>query len=242
VKLTVIGCSPAWPNPGGIQSGYLLEGAGSLLLDCGPGVLSQLRLSGEWPVLDAIALTHFHLDHCGDLIPWVWGCFYLRGGGGSVHRPDLWVPPGGRERLGRIGAEFGFVEMFEEAFSIREYEPDQPFLAGGHTVTGVQMQHYRTEAYGFRVSNGSATIAYSGDSGPGPYLSEVAREADLFICEATLAVGEDDGEPRGHLSLDEAEAAFLTTGARRLLITHRPEELETPERFELASDGLVLEI
>src|SRR5215208_6042693 len=44
VKLTVVGCSPAWPNPGGAQSGYLVESDGRrLLLDCGPGVLPRLR-------------------------------------------------------------------------------------------------------------------------------------------------------------------------------------------------------
>ena len=43
VKLTVVGCSPAWPNPGGAQSGYLVNGSGNLLLDCGPGVLARLR-------------------------------------------------------------------------------------------------------------------------------------------------------------------------------------------------------
>src|SRR2546422_900228 len=36
VRLVVVGCSPAWPNPGGAQSGYLVEGRGRLLLDCGP--------------------------------------------------------------------------------------------------------------------------------------------------------------------------------------------------------------
>ena len=33
VRLTVIGSSPAWPNPGSAQSGYLVEGEGALLLD-----------------------------------------------------------------------------------------------------------------------------------------------------------------------------------------------------------------
>ncbi len=73
MKLTVVGCSPAWPNPGGAQSGYLLEGPGRLLLDCGPGVLAKLREREPWPALDAIAVTHWHLDHWGDLVPWVWG-------------------------------------------------------------------------------------------------------------------------------------------------------------------------
>ncbi len=74
MKLTVIGCSPAWPNPGGAQSGYLVEGPGRLLLDCGPGVLAKLReRDGGWPRVDAIVITHWHLDHWGDLVPWVWG-------------------------------------------------------------------------------------------------------------------------------------------------------------------------
>jgi ribonuclease BN (tRNA processing enzyme) len=242
VKLTVIGCSPAWPNPGGAQSGYLLEASGSLLLDCGPGVLARLRLGGGWPEPDAIALTHFHLDHCGDLIPWVWGAFYDRDANDRRLRPELWVPPGGRDRLAAIGTEFGFAEMFERVFSIAEFEPGEPFVAGGHTVTALAMLHYRLDAYGFRVSDNGATLAYSGDSGPGDQLAELAREADLFVCEATLAAGADEGQPRGHLTLEEAEAAFAAANARRLLVTHRPVELETPSRFELAADGLVVEL
>src|SRR5215475_5726486 len=61
VHLTVVGCSPAWPNPGGAQSGYLLDGPGRLLLDCGPGVLARLREESAWPEVDAIAITHWHL-------------------------------------------------------------------------------------------------------------------------------------------------------------------------------------
>ena len=57
MKLTVIGCSPAWPNPGGAHSGYLFEGAsGRLLVDCGPGVLQRLRQREGWPRVDAIAI------------------------------------------------------------------------------------------------------------------------------------------------------------------------------------------
>src|SRR6266516_156281 len=68
MKLEVVGCSPAWPNPGGAQSGYLIEGPGRLLLDCGPGVLARLREQDSWPEIDAIVITHWHLDHWGDLV------------------------------------------------------------------------------------------------------------------------------------------------------------------------------
>src|SRR5947207_3435855 len=98
VKLTVVGCSPAWPNPGGAQSGYLVEGhGGRLLLDCGPGVLPRLRAAEGWPRVDAIAITHFHLDHWGDLVPWVFGAAY--GPGRKTMPPELWLPPGSHQRL-----------------------------------------------------------------------------------------------------------------------------------------------
>jgi len=80
VRLVVIGSSPAWPNAGSAHSGYVVESEGRrLLLDCGPGVLGRLREREAWPAIDAIAITHFHLDHWGDLVPWVWGSFYRRG-------------------------------------------------------------------------------------------------------------------------------------------------------------------
>src|SRR5919206_1180147 len=101
VKLIVVGSSPAWPNPGGAQSGYLLESSGRLLLDCGPGVLPRLREAEGWPRIEAIAITHFHLDHWGDLVPWVWGLQF--GPAAGTVPPELWVPPSGKETLARLG-------------------------------------------------------------------------------------------------------------------------------------------
>ena len=73
-------------------------------------------------------------------------------------------------------------------------------------------------------------------------LADLARDVDLFVCEATLERGELDGTPRGHLSADEAVAAFEASGARRLLLTHRPGELPVENGLELAYDGMVVEI
>jgi ribonuclease BN (tRNA processing enzyme) len=238
VKLTVVGSSPAWPNPGGAQSGYLVDDR--LLLDCGPGVLGRLRLRhAGWPQVDAVAITHWHLDHWGDLVPWVWGTLAGRGDG---RKPELWVPPEGRERLAALGGQLGFAAMWETTFTLRDYAEDEPFEAAGLRVVPRRLPHYALRTYGFRVESDDAVLAYSGDTGPAPALAELARDADLFLCEATLERGELDGEPRGHLSLDEARAAFADSGARRLLVTHRPEELPVADGLERAYDGLELEI
>ena len=243
VQITVIGSSPAWPNPGGAHSGYLFDaGDGRLLVDCGPGVLPRLREQEPWPHIDAIAITHFHLDHWGDLVPWVWGSFYLRSNGEGPGRPDLWVHHGGRSHLELLGTRLGFPDMFERAFVLHEYEDGVPFTAAGFEVTPVRLPHYTLETYGFRVAGDGRTVAYSGDSAPSEDLVALARDADLFICEATLERAELDGEPRGHLSAEEAISAFEESHARRLLLTHRPYELEDPVGVELAFDGLELTV
>ncbi len=235
MRLTVIGCSPAWPNPGGAHSGYLVEsGGGRLLLDCGPGVLARLRAQALLPV-DAIAITHFHLDHWGDLVPWAWLAAH---GPAPPPTAELWLPPGGIDQLDAFAARFGSPGMFEPAFAIREYPPRRPFRAASLEVEARPVDHYGVPAFGLRVSGDSRVLAYSGDSGPCDQLRDLAAGADLFVCEATLRHGTDDAATRGHLSAPEAQA--YTTG--RLLLTHRPSELPVPYGTERASDGLRLEV
>ncbi len=242
MRLTVVGSSPAWPNPGGAQSGYLVEADGRrLLLDCGPGVLARLRdLHGGWPVIDAIVITHWHLDHWGDLVPWVWGT--LNGPGRDQRHSELWLPPEGRDRVRDFGSRLGWDDMFEQTFELRDYRADEPFEAAGFTVVARQLPHYTLLTFGLRVTNGSRSLAYSGDCGPDEALVELARGADLLVCEATLEHGRLDGTPRGHLSAEEAIEAFRASGAGRLVITHRPEELPLADGVDRAYDGQVIEL
>ena len=242
MKFTVVGCSPAWPNPGSAHSGYLVEDAGTLLLDCGPGVLGKLReRNGGWPAIDSIVVTHWHLDHWGDLVPWVWGTMF--GLGREAGKPELWVPPSGISELTGFGTRFGTPTMFHDTFRLREYAGGTPFVtAAGPEVTATRVPHYLLETYALRVTNSRHTLAYSGDAAPSDQLVEAAAGADLFLCEATLADGALDAEPRGHLSAEEAVAAFRASGAKRLLLTHRPQELGLDPGLELAYEGLELEL
>ena len=239
VRLTVIGSSPAWPNPGSAQSGYLVETAAEphrrLLLDCGPGVLGRLRANGGERV-DAAAITHFHLDHWGDLVAWAWLNAY---GPADEHIPcSVWLPPGGRAQLEAFAARWGNDGMFDSAFDLHEFEPAAPFQAAGFEVEAHRLPHYTMEAYGFRVREGDKLLAYSGDSAPTAELADLARGADLFVCEATLERPDKDGQPRGHLAAEEALAA----ADGPILLTHRPVELPIPDGVRLATDGLTVEV
>jgi ribonuclease BN (tRNA processing enzyme) len=232
VKLTVVGCSPAWPNPGSAHSGYLVaSGERRLLLDCGPGVLARLRDLEPWPTVEAIVITHLHLDHCGDLVPWVWG--HVFGPARGTPGPQLFVPPAGLARI----STFAPLGRFLEVFDVHEYADGVPFDAAGHTVTARAVSHYGEPAFGLRVENDGSALVYSGDSGPTPSLVELSRNADVFLCEATLLEPEEG--PHGHLSPEEARAIAAEAGVGRLLLTHRPAEEALDE---LVYDGFELEL
>ena len=101
---------------------------GRLLLDCGPGVLARLRERESWPSVDAVVITHFHLDHWGDLVPWMFGANF--GAGRGAEPPELWLPPDGIETLASFGDRFGVNELFDEVFRVREYD-DGTAVRGG---------------------------------------------------------------------------------------------------------------
>ena len=155
MQVNVIGSSPAWPNPGSAQSGYVVDdGQGRLLLDCGPGVLGRLR---EAKVrVDAVAITHFHLDHWGDLVPWAWLLAY--GPDNGAARAELWLPPGGKDELTDFAARWGNDGMFERAFELREFGEQEPFTAVGLTIHPQRLVHYTLLASG-RYFNPAAIVS-----------------------------------------------------------------------------------
>jgi ribonuclease BN (tRNA processing enzyme) len=237
VRLRVVGSSPAWPNPGSAQSGYLVDGR--LLIDCGSGVMARLRAAEAWSGVEAIVLTHLHPDHWADVVPWVWGRLF--GVARETPRPQLLVPDGGRAELEAFASRFGTDGMFDSAFEIREYGA-RGFETLGYRVETVSVPHYGITTYALRIEDGASTFAFSADSSPAPELAAIASAADLFLCEATLERGDLDYAPRGHLAADEAIDAFEASGARRLLLTHRPTELAAPDGAQVAWDGLELEV
>jgi ribonuclease BN (tRNA processing enzyme) len=137
--------------------------------------------------------------------------------------------------LREYGARMSFVDEIEKAFVVRGYGEAAPFEVAGLRVTAHRLDHYSELTHGLRVEDGERVLAYSGDTGPSPALAELARDADLFLCEATLREPEQ-GE-RGHLTEDEAVAAFRASGAKRHVVIHRPDELPLSPEVERATDG-----
>ena len=92
------------------------------------------------------------------------------------------------------------------------------------------------------MSANGTTLGYSGDSGPAPGLVEIAKDADVFLCEATLLAPNPEGGTRGHLAADEAAEHAQQANAKRLLLTHRPFERPLADGYEQVRDGDVIEL
>jgi ribonuclease BN (tRNA processing enzyme) len=61
---------------------------------------------------------------------------------------------------------------------------------------------------------------YSGDTGINDGLTEFAKKADLFICEAGLLEKDEKTIRTMHLTAREAAQIAEEAGVRRLLLTH----------------------
>lgn len=224
MKLTVVGCSGSMPGPEGPASCYLVEAEGfRMVLDLGNGALGPLARSTDIYGLDAVLLTHLHPDHCLDLCSYYVARTY---GSEAARRARLpvYAPAGAPERMARaqdIAPDPGMTERFD--FSA--WTAGLTYALGPFEVT-VDRVFHPVETYGLRLTHGGRVLTYSGDSDACPELVGLARDTDLFLCEASFAENgsgyESSAEPGVHLSGRGAGEQAALAGARRLLLTHIP--------------------
>ena len=70
MKVTVLGMNGPFPAAGGACSGYLVQAGETLVqLDMGTGTLAALTKLCAPESLTAIVFSHWHFDHCSDVLP-----------------------------------------------------------------------------------------------------------------------------------------------------------------------------
>ena len=99
-----------------------------------------------------------------------------------------------------------------------------------------EVPHY-TRTLAVEVSDGNgARFTYSADCAPNEDLIRFARGTDLLLVEATLPRPERTGA-RGHLTPFEAGDHGRRAEARRLVVTHFSDELDSEWARAQAHDG-----
>lgn len=220
LRFEVLGFAGAAPLNGACP-GYCVDGGGSrVLLDCGPGTLERLWRRELLGRLDAIVVSHMHMDHVLDLLPMAGELVRSLVG----RRQRLWVPHGdGPGVLDALDAAFArdpnSGSRFDAAFEVGEYRPEDSLQIGALTCTFAPTAHPRP-CFAIRVTDGDAAVVYGADGSPSEAVAALATGADLLVLEATFADDAAAAAEQGHMTAAQAGALAARAGAARLLLTH----------------------
>ena len=219
MKLTVVGCAPAYTsNSGRASSCYLVEhGATRVALDFGQGAFSEMWRYVSPGDLTAVAISHIHADHNVDLIPLRIWVKYENGGRG----PSLHSPASLRQRITdyQQATEPTVVADFLECL------PGDALAPGSIAVGDLQIEAAHVthipDSYAFRVSVAGADrpgLVYSGDCAVADDLLPLIRPGDVLLSEAAFGASGKDAPI--HLTAAEAAGAAVARDASRLILTH----------------------
>jgi ribonuclease BN (tRNA processing enzyme) len=213
VRLTVLGGCGGWPTARAACSGYLVEHDGfRVLIDPGYATFPRLLEHCDAASVDAVLVSHGHPDHCADLNP------LLRAralGDRPAPRLTVHAPP---DALSAVLA-LDRPGTLDDAFELREFVPGSAFDAGPFSVHSWLLPHWMPNA-GLRLRAAGTSLAYTGDTGPSPDLTALARDADLLIAEASYPEHVPDDSVPYLSSARQAGRVAATAGAGRLVLTH----------------------
>jgi phosphoribosyl 1,2-cyclic phosphodiesterase len=255
VRLLVCGVRGSTPSPGpefvryGGNTSCVALASGDepprLVLDAGTG-LQQLsaRLCGA-PFKGTILLGHMHWDHTH-------GLPFFAAGDHPEAEVSVLMPAQGdpQELLERILSPPHFPiapSQLRGDWRFANLDPGGHMIEG-YSVTALDIPHKGGRMYGYRVSDGSATLAYLSDHspivyGPGPQgfgeyhraAEALSQGADLLVHDAHHTAEEfAKMAPFGHSAIDYAVGLAEECGVGRLLLFHHD-----PYRTDSELDAIV---
>jgi ribonuclease BN (tRNA processing enzyme) len=173
----------------------------------------------DWPGLDAIWISHFHLDHVGGLAPFLFGTKYAPQMQGREKPLTVYGPRGTLNLLRRFD-EAGDYKLFEQPFplEIKELAPRAEF----EPFAGLRGETFSTphtsESLALRLTESNGTsLVYTSDTGFTEALAGFARAADVFLMECSFFRSKP---VKTHLELEDAMRLARLSGARRCVLAH----------------------
>ena len=215
MRLTVLGSSASYAGAGQACAGHFVEAGGArVLFDCGNGVLANLAKLEDPIALDAVFITHNHIDHYADVFSLHAALRYApEGPRGPM---PLYLPAGLFERMKALLSGRGAAEL-EEAFVPIELANGVAVELGGLRVTPVAVEH-TDPTFALVAEGDGARLVYTSDTRPCGAIYDAAAGADLLLAEATLPEEYQDAAP--HMTATQAGELARTAGARSLALTH----------------------
>ncbi|MGB5532684.1 MAG: MBL fold metallo-hydrolase [Acidimicrobiia bacterium] len=229
--LTVLGSAGGAPTRTNPASGYLVEsGDTTLWLDAGTGTFMELARHTDPGTLSGVLLSHILVDHCTD----VFGLYgYLAFGPSGIVPVPVFAPAGAAEHLSAF-ARAGEEHVFHTVLDLVDVAPGSAVTVGGVSIRFGRAAH-PVPALVARFDTPGGSLVYSGDTGPGSDLVELARGADVLLCEATIA-GERSAQTYPyHLTAGEAGRIAAEADVSFLVITHLASGVDADQALDEAA-------
>jgi ribonuclease BN (tRNA processing enzyme) len=216
VEVTVLGTNGAWPGPRRPASGYLVRHDGfTLCLDLGTGTFAALQEHVDPTQVDAVVISHSHYDHFLDVYPLFVARYWSDE---TCPRMPLVAPTGFFDFIMRLTHRDEGRDHFRQVYQPQEVEPGQGTDVGPFRIETRLLPHW-VPNLGTRLHADGQVVSYTGDTGPSDDITDLAREADLLITEASWQDAPDGYQPY-HLTAREAGQHAERAGVRKLLLSH----------------------
>ncbi len=223
-----------------------------MLLDIGadaPHRLAQERL--DWPKLDAIWVSHFHLDHIGGLAPFLFGTKWAPQTRDRL-KPLRIFGARGLKRLISAIDESNIYGLLKQPFPVEviEVEPDEDF----EVLKGLNAKTFSTphteESLAIRLTDKRGiSLVYTSDTGYSEDLGDFAKGTNILLMECSFRKNKGI---ETHLELTDAMLIAQAGEPEKLILTHLYYEWDGIDIVEeakvfwtgeviAASDGLRIE-
>jgi ribonuclease Z len=195
----------------GLTATLIRRGGDALLFDCGEGTQRQLVRSVGLADLDAIFLTHFHVDHWLGL-PGMLKTFDLR----DREKPlDVYGPPGLGQLLKLMRPVYGRLGY---DLRIHELQPGEWFAGEDYRVAPFPVRH-RGPAYGYVLAEDTRPGHFDPDTAaklgvvPGPDFGRLQRGETVDGVKPDQVMGPPRAGRKLVLSGDTAPTEALVVAA-----------------------------
>ena len=220
MKITILGSGTAVPHPQRSSAGFWLETEnGSILLDCSASAVHRMAQENlDWANLDAIWISHFHLDHVGGLMPFLFGTKYAPQTQNRTKPLKIFGAKGLRNLIEKFDAANDY-NLLEQPFPVEiiEVEPLEKFHILNKVEAVAADTPHTPESLAVHLRSGDKTLVYSADTGFTKTLGAFARNVDLLILECSFF---QNKPVETHLDLSEAMYLMRYAAPKKAIFTH----------------------
>lgn len=207
MEIVFLGNWSAKTIPGKANTSFVIDG--KIACDFGPVSLQAMVEKGMDPNdLEQVFISHMHYDHFAGLT----GLLWYRAMSGNEESLRITGPDGIEETTRRLLEEYRTPQGFHVFASFNVSNDGMvEIFRGDHTVPD--------NAY--RISYGSSTIFYSGDTAYSESVVEGAEHSDLLIHEMTYPDNmKIEAELWKHSTVSDVLKTFSESRSKRLVPVH----------------------